>query len=521
MECNICMEKMNATERRPKCIPCGHTVCLHCLTRISSQICPECRQGFAGPPNSLPDNYFLLGLMEKGQHNRTDAGLWCRDCSKVSSEDCADLGHVLCSVRKLRAEQAAPKLQQLESAVASALKVVQALEEAKGSAEDQLAEWRARLNEAMEAQNELRAAANAGRDVSAALPQGLEKCQQAANLLEAECQLQTHLPKETGTAWNLQPGDGGGLLAPLLLHLYQHGGLDQDLRRKPDAVVERATFSRDERLNVSKFCVNDKVHSWELEQVLRDPNLDKVRNLVGVDCRKKLNWCKVLLQRVAPRVVCLYVAHALRFHLDVIRRMPSLRYLWVHTLNCRTVALDLPQQLEDLHVENVANLHLQSIQRLPNLRKLTLKWATEALNANIPPLPPGHRGLQWLRVVLEPSPTVFSLIKTHAATLQELRLLTASEGESKWCVKDLANKLQKCELVALRRLVLLREYAPNYPSVKIVHSEESCRKQKDTIWDSLLATDARRTVRVVEVLCEVCDKCPAFPALGDFTWQDV
>ncbi|XP_034245726.1 uncharacterized protein LOC117647865 [Thrips palmi] len=449
--------------------------------------------------------------------------LWCRDCSKVSSEDCADQGHALCSLRKLRTEQAAPKLQQLESAVASALKVVQALEKAKGSAEAQLTEWRARLNEAMEAQNELRAAANAGRDVSAALPQGLEKCQQAANLLEAEFQLQMNLEEKTGKAWNgnLQRRDGGGLLAPLLLHLHQHGGIDLNLRRKPDAVVERATFSRDEILDVSKFTENDEVHSRELEEVLQDPNLDKVRKLVGVDCKKRPNWCKVLLQRVSPRVEWLEVSGALHFHLNVIGRMPSLRHLRIHLRDSKIAASDLPLQLDEVMVKNVANQYFQSITRMPNLRKLSLSWKSTPHVVEFPPLPEGHHGLSWLRMRLEPLSTVLSLIKTHAATLQEVRILAASEGESKWYVKDLAHRLRKCELAALRRIVLLREYARDFPSIKIDHSEESCRKQKNTIWDGLLATDAKRTVRVVEVLCEVCDKCPAFPVLGDFTWQDV
>ncbi|XP_034251397.1 uncharacterized protein LOC117651477 [Thrips palmi] len=200
--------------------------------------------------------------------------------------------------------------------------------------------------------------------------------------------------------------------------------------------------------------------------------------------------------------------------------MPALRFLSVHMAECGTVVPDLPLQLEDLEVRNVPEQHLQSVQRMPNLRKLTLDWSGGgALDVAFPPLPPHHRGLQWLQVCLRPASTVLSLAKAHAATLQDLRILCASEGDTPWHFQDLAEGLGRCGLVALRRVVLLRGYAPGFPDNKLPHGKESCRRQKHAVWDSLLAADSK-AVRVVTVLCGECDKCPAFPSLGDFTWQD-
>ena len=244
----------------------------------------------------------------------------------------------------------------------------------------------------------------------------------------------------------------------------------------------------------------------------------QVRKLDNVWCEKRPNWCKVLLQRVAPRLEFLWIGHALREHLEVIRDMPALRYLFVHLKTSKTDAPDLPLQLEDLEVRNVPKQLLLSVQRMPNLRKLALIWNPDPLEVSFPPLPPHHRGLQWLSVALHPASTVLSLAKAHAATLQELRVLCASEGDSVWHFKDLAEGLRQCGLVALRRVVLMRGPAPNIND-KLPHGQESCKRQKQAVWDQLLAADSG-TVRVIKVLCGECDKTPAYPALGDFTWKD-
>ncbi|XP_034246553.1 uncharacterized protein LOC117648254 [Thrips palmi] len=436
--------------------------------------------------------------------------LWCRDCSEDALEDCVDSAHSVCSLRQLRTEQAAPKLQRLDKVATSAREVVKALLDAKGVLEAQLEQWRGRLRHVEEAKKELWEAAMDCRDLEEpTLEEGLEQLlQDATTLLQAKCQLQLQVDLPCST-WKGQlqvaaPGSRRSLLCPLVLQMHQDWNLTKVFR--PEECMDVGELSK------------QKKHSKELDETLEKPGLDKVRKLDGLDCEERPNWSAELLQRVAPRVEWLWVGNAVREHLEVIQDMPALRHLSVHAIESIENAPGLPLQLEDLEVVNVSEGHLQSVQRMPRLRKLALDWYTPgALDVVFPPLPAGHCGLQWLYVSLRPASTVLSLAKAHAATLQELWILCASEGEDPWHFKDLAEGLRQCGLVALRRVVLVRGPAPNK---NLPHAAESCQRQKQAVWDKLLARDPVKPVRIVEVQCEECDKCPQFPPLGDFTWRD-
>ncbi|XP_034245707.1 uncharacterized protein LOC117647844 [Thrips palmi] len=438
---------------------------------------------------------------------------WCRDCSEDAGEDCVDSGHSVCSLRQLRLGQAAPKVQRLQKAAKSAREVVKALLDAKGVLEAQLEQWRGRLRLFEEAERELCDAAVAGRDLEEpALEEGLEQLlQDATTLLQAKCQLQLQVDSPCST-WKGQlqvaaPGSRRSLLCPLMLQMHQDWNLIK-------------IFRPEECMHVGKLSMQ-KEHTKELDEALQNPGLDKVRKLDGLYCMEQPNWSTVLLQRVAPHVEWLSLEDAVREHLDVIRDMPALRCLYVHLTTSVKNAPDMPLQLQELKVFNFSVEHLQSVQRMPRLRKLVLNWHPRgALDVAFPPLPAGHCGLQWLSVYLQPASTVLSLAKAHAATLQELRILCASEGDGPWHFKDLAEGLRQCGLVALRRVVLMRGPAPRYPAEKLPHAAESCKRQKKSIWDKLLATDSEKPVRVVKVMCQECDKCPTFPPLGDFTWKD-
>ncbi|XP_034246013.1 uncharacterized protein LOC117648014 isoform X2 [Thrips palmi] len=435
---------------------------------------------------------------------------WCRDCSEDAGEDCVDSGHSVCSLRQLRLGQAAPKVQRLQKAAKSAREVVKALLDAKGVLEAQLEQWRGRLRLFEEAERELWAAADEGRDLEEpTLEEGLEQLlQDATTLLQAKCQLQVQVDSPCST-WKGQlqvaaPGSRGSLLCPLMLQMHHDWNLIK-------------VFRAVECMHVGKLS-KQKEHTQGLDEALQNPGLDKVRKLNGLDCEEQPNWSIVLLQRVAPHVEWLFLEHAVREHLDVIRDMPALRCLHVHLTKSVENAPELPLRLQELKVVNVSAEHLQSVQRMPRLRKLVLDWYTYGpLDVAFPPLPAGHCGLQWLQICLRPASTVLSLAKAHAATLQELWILCASEGKDLWHFKDLAEGLRQCGLVALRRVVLLRGPAPDYPAENLPHAAESCKLQKKSIWNKLLATKSEKPVRV---MCEECDECPAFPPLGDFTWKD-
>lgn len=156
---------------------------------------------------------------------------WCRDCRRGATQECGDTCHALCSLRKLRSEQVVPKLQRLQSAATSARDVVRALLKARHAVETQLEEWRARLRQVEEAEDELWAAADAGRDLAAlqlGIEEGLEETlRTAASIVGAECQMHLELEAESAS-WkaDLQLAGGRlGILQPFLLQLH----LDESL----------------------------------------------------------------------------------------------------------------------------------------------------------------------------------------------------------------------------------------------------------------------------------------------------
>ncbi|XP_052129099.1 uncharacterized protein LOC113217393 isoform X1 [Frankliniella occidentalis] len=64
MDCDSCLEDYDQAERVPKIVPCGHTVCLRCLRQSARRQCPTCCRYFFNEPDTLPNNFTLLQLME-------------------------------------------------------------------------------------------------------------------------------------------------------------------------------------------------------------------------------------------------------------------------------------------------------------------------------------------------------------------------------------------------------------------------------------------------------------------------
>lgn len=63
MDCEICLEKYDKIERKPMTIiPCGHTYCLECLSKLKRQIykCPKCKQ----PISSKKPSYAVLSILD-------------------------------------------------------------------------------------------------------------------------------------------------------------------------------------------------------------------------------------------------------------------------------------------------------------------------------------------------------------------------------------------------------------------------------------------------------------------------
>ncbi|XP_052132206.1 E3 ubiquitin-protein ligase TRIM32-like [Frankliniella occidentalis] len=101
MECDICCKDFDKAERAPKNVPCGHTVCLHCLQRTDKRECPTCRQVFGPPPADLPTNLTILRRIERQGEARSARG-WCSDCRVVAMRACWDEHEVLAPKAALR-----------------------------------------------------------------------------------------------------------------------------------------------------------------------------------------------------------------------------------------------------------------------------------------------------------------------------------------------------------------------------------------------------------------------------------
>lgn len=47
--CEICLNNYDTIGRKPySLVPCGHTFCLDCMNKITSNLCPTCRSPFEG-----------------------------------------------------------------------------------------------------------------------------------------------------------------------------------------------------------------------------------------------------------------------------------------------------------------------------------------------------------------------------------------------------------------------------------------------------------------------------------------
>ncbi|XP_026287133.1 uncharacterized protein LOC113212585 [Frankliniella occidentalis] len=148
--------------------------------------------------------------------------------------------------------------------------------------------------------------------------------------------------------------------------------------------------------------------------------------------------------------------------------------------------------LERLHVRHPREAHLRAVHAMPRLRRLYVVGnALRAQPPELPALPPGHTGLQWLRVYNIPRATTQSLLRAHGGTLEELELWVGTAGSIGWWQKscgDLHSLLQHSRLRALRRLMLRRDWYSHEPA--------ACREQR---------AEVRRVLPGAEVLCDTCD----------------
>ena len=73
LECGICLENFSTNDKKPVCLPCGHTVCKSCVSQMcksgNSVTCPFCKKVHKTKVEDLPVNYMIIGAIEQQKEN--------------------------------------------------------------------------------------------------------------------------------------------------------------------------------------------------------------------------------------------------------------------------------------------------------------------------------------------------------------------------------------------------------------------------------------------------------------------
>ena len=116
--CSTCLSEYNEESRRPKCLPCSHTVCLSCLLVIECKTyvflpvhihlqlflwkkqeirkrqvmvsCPLCHKSVASEVEALPDNNSTLLIIKLNQKIKCDQEQKEKDAATLSPNEAAD-----------------------------------------------------------------------------------------------------------------------------------------------------------------------------------------------------------------------------------------------------------------------------------------------------------------------------------------------------------------------------------------------------------------------------------------------
>ncbi|XP_034245929.1 uncharacterized protein LOC117647993 [Thrips palmi] len=200
-----------------------------------------------------------------------------------------------------------------------------------------------------------------------------------------------------------------------------------------------------------------KLSPSEENDLLVGDRLARVRKLTGLHCYN-VERSMAVLMKLNPHVEELGLRQAELPQLRFVQGMTSLRKLVLELSSLIQFAEsyeipDLPLQLEELVVREFRRNHLQCLPNMPKLRRLvlgshnrdTFDFTGVAWQC----------GLQYLKVATRSLPTIVSLVRAHAATLEELEVHGASRPGP--CFhKGLPSKLHACGLLALRRFTLRR-----------------------------------------------------------------
>ncbi|XP_052130979.1 uncharacterized protein LOC113208475 isoform X4 [Frankliniella occidentalis] len=439
LKCDICFVNFDLDSHRPKCLPCGHTICKECVEKPDmGRKCPTCRKAFRQRrPEDLPDNVLVAQLLEN-----EDAP----PCKKLKIEDPeleqlqrgADAGRKMVEMLRLVVPQAVESLnRQLESSVAQLSQV----------------------EEALERRVQREAAGDVGTTSDAVEPLQLARQLEANHRLITSAKCTVAAEEEGGSAWtaSVEPGGSGDILRLLMLQLRADGQLH--LENVDDAVtvpVIRAPTHvgpplievlsiTDKHLDSRRLKVDDILGA--VQRLWTVPR--SLRNLHG-------DGCEDLLRVMGPHLEELETSGEVQPSvMEEVLKMSGLRRLKVSY--AKNVDFpDLPLHLEELSVFYITENQLRCVEHMPRLRSLVVN---NYLGPNLTFPPSKHNSLRWLGVCFnaEHKSSMLSLIRAHASSVQELRVYCTLPTEDKgFYFPDLGQELADCDLRALRRLVLVR-----------------------------------------------------------------
>lgn len=76
LECGICLEQFNESKRKPVVLPCGHTICIPCISLMAkdnSVECPFDHKKHEVKIEDLPINFQVLGFLDAKPSSDTES----------------------------------------------------------------------------------------------------------------------------------------------------------------------------------------------------------------------------------------------------------------------------------------------------------------------------------------------------------------------------------------------------------------------------------------------------------------
>ncbi|XP_052126290.1 uncharacterized protein LOC113209900 isoform X2 [Frankliniella occidentalis] len=474
MQCDICFMQFDLNNHRPKCLPCGHTICLRCMQSPGMKRCPMCMKDLTVDPGDLPDNISLIRMVEKQGAPPP--------CKVLRREDTA--------VQQLqRGVDAGRKLvEQLRHLVPLA---VEALNRQLDSSVAQLSRMEETLGKLQRKQ------APGDEDTPPDLLAGEQfqlvvQLEDSLRLLAAtKCRVVAEQSADTWTA-SVKLGPNHDVMRLLLLQLRA----DAELHKVAVAVgpPRLSTFVIDRP--------DTEGRKWKVKDVIKNPwlceNIRVLQNLTGAGSAELLRVIRV----VAPQLEELEMSESvddLDAALKQAVEMPSLKRLIIGNSDQEFRKLpDLPLQLEELELWSPNEQQMLQVQHMPRLRSLMV-YNYYGDNVSFPPSL--HEGLTWLGLCLnvDHKTTMLTLIRAHSKSLRELRIHCEYEDDNDdWCFffPHLGQDLATCGLHGLTRLVLQRSYFYN-PCPEV----EACLLQRRAVRSFLPSS--------IEVLCRGCPPGPS------------